>query len=189
MPHRACGSYTATTSTCFAAGLPEVSAYAQSIIYIDNWACDLNMTDNVVDDCNATRQGESVVVLAQCVGVCAGGTVRPCCARVSRECCWCCCWCRCCCFAKWFGFSTTTVCYGYHHHHTPPWASSYFFQGKGAEGPVHDNAIVNLAVRNGGNLSNHSVICNCSGVVVAESVRACVRVRVERAQVCVSERA
>ena len=29
----------------------------QSIIYIDNWSCDLNITDNVVDDCPGTKQG------------------------------------------------------------------------------------------------------------------------------------
>eukprot|EP00750_Incisomonas_marina_P026593 INCI5928.9.p1 GENE.INCI5928.9~~INCI5928.9.p1 ORF type:complete len:425 (+),score=62.69 INCI5928.9:1048-2322(+) len=41
-----------------AAGSPgEISEFAQSIIYIDNWSCDLNITDNVVDDCPGTKQG------------------------------------------------------------------------------------------------------------------------------------
>ena len=39
------------------AGKPgEVSQYAQSIIYIDNWSCDFNITRNVIDDCNGTKQ-------------------------------------------------------------------------------------------------------------------------------------
>lgn len=34
-----------------------VAGCLQSIIYIDNWSCDLNITNNVLDDCPGTKQG------------------------------------------------------------------------------------------------------------------------------------